>query len=215
MRLCQHSAHTVSLLCWYSCVREMGGGLDLRIDRDGDVPLGAQLAGRIRAAVESGPLRPGDRLPSVRELAEAARVNVNTARTVYARLESEGVVRSEHGRGTFVATGTPAGEVAVRRDLRRQIAQLEAALVRLPPPPEPTEPSQPARAALLSTADLEGIRDRLLERLDQLDLQRAEVMQQLEELGAEQRAPDAVSGAHAARRSTPSLAGARIRWVGA
>jgi DNA-binding transcriptional regulator YhcF (GntR family) len=193
----------------------MGGGLDLRIDRDGDVPLGAQLAGRIRTAVERRRLGPGDRLPSVRELADAAGVNVNTARAVYARLESEGVVRSEHGRGTFVATGTPAGEVAVRRDLRQQIAQLEAALVRLPPPPEPAEPTQPARAALLSTADLEAIRDRLLERLDQLDVQRAEVMQQLEELGSEQPAPGDVVGAPAPRRSTPSLAGARIRWVGA
>ena len=192
----------------------MGGGLDLRIDRDADIPLGAQLAGRIRAAVESGRLGPGDRLPSVRELAEAAGVNVNTARAVYSRLESEGVARSEHGRGTFVATRAPAGEAALRRDLRRQIAQLEAALVRLPPPPEPTEPAQPAGAALLSTADLEAIRDRLLERLDQLDAQRAEVMQRLEALGAEQPAPDEAA-APAARRSTPSLAGARIRWVGA
>ena len=193
----------------------MAGGLDLRIDRDGDAPLGAQLAERIQAAAGSGRLAPGDRLPSVRELAEAAGVNVNTARAVYARLESKGVVRSEHGRGTFVAAGTPAGEVAVRRELRRQIAQLEAALVRLPPPPEPTEPAQPARAALLSTADLEAIRDRLLERLDQLDLQRAEVLQRLEALGAEQPVPDEVAGGPAPRRSTPSLAGARIRWVGA
>lgn len=215
MQLCQHSPHTVPLLCWYSSVREMSDRLDLRIFRDGDAPLGAQLAGRIRAAVESGELGPGDLLPSVRALAEAAGVNVNTARAVYARLESEGAVRSEHGRGTFVASGTPAGEVAVRRDLRRQIAQLEAALVRLPPPPEPTEPAQPARAALLSTEDLEAIRDRLLERLDQLDAQRAEVMQRLEELGAEQPAQGAVAGAPAQRRSTPSLAGARIRWVGA
>jgi GntR family transcriptional regulator len=196
-------------------MREMGGGLDLRIDRDGDVPLGAQLAGRIRTAIESGRLGPGDRLPSVRELAEAANVNVNTARAVYARLESEGIVRSEHGRGTFVATGIPADEVSVRRELRRQIAQLEAALVRLPPPPEPTEPTKPARAALLSTADLEAIRDRLLERLEQLDLQRAEVMQRLQELGAEQPALGEVAGASPPRRSTPSLAGARIRWVGA
>jgi DNA-binding transcriptional regulator YhcF (GntR family) len=193
----------------------MGGALDLRIDRDGDLPLGAQLAGRIRTAVESRQLVPGDRLPSVRELADAAGVNVNTARAVYARLESEGIVRSEHGRGTFVATGRPAGDAAVRRDLRRQIAQLEAELVRLPPPPEPSEPAKPARAALLSTQDLEAIRDGLLERLDQLDLQRAEVMQRLEQLAAEQPAPDGGAAGPAPRRSTPSLAGARIRWVGA
>jgi DNA-binding transcriptional regulator YhcF (GntR family) len=193
----------------------MGDALDLRIDRDGHVPLGAQLADRIRTAVENRQLGPGDRLPSVRELAEAAGVNVNTARAVYARLESDGVVRSEQGRGTFVAAGSPAGEAAVRRDLRRQIAQLEAALVRLPPPPEPAEPDRPARAALLSTGDLAAIRDRLLERLDQLDVQRAEVMQRLEELGAERSAPEDAAREFAPRRSTPSLAGARIRWVGA
>jgi GntR family transcriptional regulator len=193
----------------------MGDALDLRIDRDGDVPLGAQLAGSIRAAVQKRQLGPGDRLPSVRELAEAAGVNVNTARAVYARLESEGVVRSEQGRGTFVAVGGPVGEAAVRRDLRRQIAQLEAALARLPPPPEPTEPDSPARAALLSTEDLEAIRDRLLERLDELDVQRAKLMQRLEELGAERSAPEDAALEPAPRRSTPSLAGARIRWVGA
>src|ERR687895_882124 len=129
----------------------MPTGLDLRVDRGAELSLGAQLAGRIRAAVRERALGPGDRLPSVRELAEAAGVNVNTARAVYARLESEGLVRSEHGRGTFVA-GEPAGDdAAARRDLRRQIAQLEARLVRLPPPPlraeEPHGPAPIGRAA--------------------------------------------------------------------
>ena len=193
----------------------MNAALDLRIDRNGALPLGEQLAGRIRAAVRDQTLTSGDRLPSVRELAEGAAVNVNTVRAVYARLESEGLVRSEHGRGTFVAGARALGDAAIRRDLHRQIAQLEAALVRLPPPPEPADPApRPARAALLSTEDLEAIRDRLLERLDQLDLQRAEVMQRLEELAAEPALADD-SSEPAERRSTPSLAGARIRWVGA
>jgi GntR family transcriptional regulator len=194
----------------------MADGLDLTVDRAAELPLGAQLAGLIRAGVRDGRIGPGDRLPSVRELAEAAGVNVNTVRTVYARLESEGLVRSEHGRGTFVS-GRPADDdAASRRDLRRQIAELEARLVRLPPPPLPTEEpsaSQPAgRAALLSTEDLEGVRDRLLERLDELDTQRAAVLERLEQLGieeAEERAPAA------SRRASTSLAGARIRWVGA
>jgi len=193
----------------------VNAALDLRIDRNGALPLGEQLAGRIRAAVRDQTLTSGDRLPSVRELAEGAAVNVNTVRAVYARLESEGLVRSEHGRGTFVAGARALGDAAIRRDLHRQIAQLEAALVRLPPPPEPADPApRPARAALLSTEDLEAIRDRLLERLDQLDLQRAEVMQRLEELAAEPAFTDE-SSEPAERRSTPSLAGARIRWVGA
>jgi DNA-binding transcriptional regulator YhcF (GntR family) len=182
------------------------------------MPLGAQLAGRIRAAVENGTLTTGDRLPSVRELADVAGVNVNTARAVYARLESEGLVNSEQGRGTFVAARGSAGGAATRRELHRQIAELEAALVRLPPPPlgpdEPNPVSRPGRAALLSTEDLEAVRDRLVVRLRELDVQRAEVLQRLDELGAEDERAVAAE-AMPPRRATPSLAGARIRWVGA
>ncbi|HMJ95828.1 MAG TPA: GntR family transcriptional regulator [Thermoleophilaceae bacterium] len=195
----------------------MPGKLDLSIDRGTGIPLGAQLAGRIRAAVQDGTLAPGERVPSVREFAEIAGVNVNTARAVYARLESEGLVRSEQGRGTFIAAGTAAGGAATRQQLHRQIAELEAALVRLPPPPLGPEDSQavtpPGRAALLSTEDLEAVRDRLVVRLHQLDAQRATVLQRLEELGAEDETTEVTEATP--RRATPSLAGARIRWVGA
>jgi GntR family transcriptional regulator len=192
----------------------MGNGLDLSVDRGAEMPLGAQLAARIKDAVRDGTLGTGDRLPSVREVAEAAGVNVNTARAVYARLESEGFVRSEHGRGTFVAEGTPRDETTTRRELRRQIARLEAALVRLPPPPLPAESPHRSTppAALLSTEDLEGVRDRLLERLQELDEQRAAVLESLEQLGVE---GSPTQEAAPPRRATPSLAGARIRWVGA
>jgi DNA-binding transcriptional regulator YhcF (GntR family) len=193
----------------------MAGELDLTVDREAELPIGAQLAARIRAALRDGALGAGDRLPSVRELAESAGVNVNTVRAVYARLESDGLVRSEHGRGTFVS-GMPAGDdAATRRELRRQIAELEGRLVRLPPPPLPQEETPAPRrgsAALLSTEDLETVRDRLLERLDELDTQRAVVLERLEQLGledVEDRSPEL------SRRATPSLAGARIRWVGA
>jgi DNA-binding transcriptional regulator YhcF (GntR family) len=196
----------------------MAEGLELTIDRGAELPLGAQLAARIRAAVRERKLGPGDRLPSVRDLAETAGVNVNTVRAVYARLESEGLVRSEQGRGTFVAGPAPGDDPATRRQLRAQIAELEARLVRLPPPPLPAEePGTPApagRAALLSTSDLEAVRDQLLERLDELDTQRAAVLERLEELGLEEEETEERAAAPS-RRATPSLAGARIRWVGA
>jgi DNA-binding transcriptional regulator YhcF (GntR family) len=196
----------------------MWGELDLSVDRGTGIPLGVQLAGRIRTAVQNGGLGPGARVPSVRELADIAGVNVNTARAVYARLESEGVVRSEQGRGTFVAERASAGGAATRQQLHRQIAELEAALVRMPPPPLASDDSNPVptpgRAALLSTEDLEAVRDRLVVRLRELDVQRAEVLQRLGELGAEDETSVAAEPIPP-RRASPSLAGARIRWVGA
>jgi GntR family transcriptional regulator len=82
---------------------------DLELERSSDVPLGTQLAWKLRAAVAGGAMRAGDRLPPVRELAAAAGVNVNTVRAVYARLAKQGVIVSEHGRGTFVADGPRRG----------------------------------------------------------------------------------------------------------
>ena len=142
--------------------------LDLTVDRaSGTARRPARRAASERRC-RTARSAPGDRLPSVRELADVAGVNVNTARAVYARLESEGLVRSEQGRGTFVAAQGSAGGAATRRELHRQIAELEAALVRLPPPPLSPEGSghTAARAAaLLSTEDLEAVRDRLVARL--------------------------------------------------
>jgi DNA-binding transcriptional regulator YhcF (GntR family) len=191
----------------------MPSALNLAVDRRAGVPLGVQLAAHIRAALRDGTLAPGDRLPSVRELAEAAGVNVNTVRAVYARLEAEGIARGEQGRGTFVA-GPPSDEAATRRELHRQIAQLETALARLPPAPVLAGEQAGARKrpgpALLSTEGLEAVRDELLARLGELDAQRAAVLKRLEQLGVEETAAETTS-----RRGTPSLAGARIRWVGA
>src|SRR3954454_6198220 len=77
------------------------------LNRDGDVPLGTQLAWQVQALIVNGRLRPGEQLPSVRRLAEVAGVNVNTVRAVYERLEGEGFVSTQHGRGTFVAENVP------------------------------------------------------------------------------------------------------------
>jgi DNA-binding transcriptional regulator YhcF (GntR family) len=76
--------------------------------RSDDLPVGAQLAWRVRVLIASGQLRAGDRLPGVRELAGAATVNVNTARAVYRRLEDDGLIVSRQGLGTFVADDAPA-----------------------------------------------------------------------------------------------------------
>lgn len=78
-----------------------------------EIPVGLQLAWRLRALIVAGRLAGGDRMPSVRTMADWAAVNVNTVRGVYSRLEDEGLVVTRHGRGTFVAaaaSGSPETE---------------------------------------------------------------------------------------------------------
>jgi len=82
-------------------------GLDLggvAIDRDAEVPIGVQLAWALRARIADGLLAPGARLPGLRDVAEQLAINVNTVRAVYQRLEREGLIESQQGVGTFVAS---------------------------------------------------------------------------------------------------------------
>ena len=89
--------------------------LDLKVDRSSDLSPGLQLSWGLRALVASGRLGPGERLPSVRDLAARAGVNVNTARAAYRRLEREGLVVLRHGLGTFVAERAEPAAPAVER----------------------------------------------------------------------------------------------------
>ncbi len=73
------------------------------VDRELPVPLGTQLRGLIEFGVGLGTLRSGDRLPSVRELADHLGVAPMTVAQVYAELKAAGVIISRTGSGTFVA----------------------------------------------------------------------------------------------------------------
>jgi GntR family transcriptional regulator len=66
-----------------------------------------QLAEQLRRTIAMGAVRPGERLPTIRELAVQARVNRNTAARVIQRLEAEGLVRTRVGQGTFVEESVP------------------------------------------------------------------------------------------------------------
>lgn len=74
----------------------------IRFDDDG-TPIYLQIVRNIKAAIISGSLRGGDKMPSVREGAEAYRVNPNTMHRVLGELEREGIIFSTRGVGFFVA----------------------------------------------------------------------------------------------------------------
>jgi len=77
--------------------------VEISIDRGSEIPLGVQLAWALRARISDGTFTPGQRLPGLRELADATSVNINTVRTVYQRLDQQGLIDSQQGSGTFVA----------------------------------------------------------------------------------------------------------------
>lgn len=74
---------------------------------DGNGPLYEQLYRSLRAAILTGRLRPRARLPSTRELAEAAEVSRNTVLAAYQQLFAEGYVSGRVGSGTFVSEELP------------------------------------------------------------------------------------------------------------
>jgi len=75
----------------------------LRIERGSATPVSRQIADQIASLCAAGKLKPGERLPSVRELARELAVNQNTVLRVYERLTGEGLLVRRHGQGTFVA----------------------------------------------------------------------------------------------------------------
>jgi GntR family transcriptional regulator len=76
------------------------------IDPRDSTPIYAQIERGLRAGIAAGRLRPGDQLPTVRQLAVELRVNANTVARVYADLERNGVLETRRGVGSFV-TASP------------------------------------------------------------------------------------------------------------
>jgi GntR family transcriptional regulator len=88
------------------------------IDTRDPTPIYAQLERGLRAAIATGRIRPGDQLPTVREMAVDLRINANTVARVYAELERAGVLETRRGVGSFVSA-TPAQAHPPREHDRR------------------------------------------------------------------------------------------------
>jgi GntR family transcriptional regulator len=92
----------------------------IRVDATLPTPIWNQIEESVRYLVASGALRPGDVLPSVRDLARDQRINPNTVAKAYQRLVEAEILETRRGEGTFVAEHPPAMPAAEKTRLLRE-----------------------------------------------------------------------------------------------
>jgi len=100
--------------------------LHLQLDQHNGAPVYRQMMDQIKYYIASGALKPGQQLPSIRELARRLAVNPTTVVKAYNELQHEAVIDTKHGKGAFVAEGAARMsrsqcEKALRR-IARQLA---------------------------------------------------------------------------------------------
>ncbi|MDX6228005.1 MAG: hypothetical protein QOI76_1395 [Frankiales bacterium] len=105
--------------------------LNFRIETTSGLAPYVQVVQQVKQALRLGWLQPGDKLPTVHEVAATVAINPNTVQKAYRELELEGLVVGRPGQGTFVARSlsqsTPEALTALGRRLERWIAAARAA----------------------------------------------------------------------------------------
>lgn len=103
--------------------------VEYRIDRHSGVATYVQIVQQTKQALRLGLLRPGDRLPTAREVVEATAINPNTVLKAYRELEREGLVEARRGLGTFVrrSLGTAPADSPLRGELEQWADRARAA----------------------------------------------------------------------------------------
>ena len=86
-------------------------------------PMYLQIMEQIKQRVAVNDWPPGYRLPSIRELSVAARVSVITVKRAYLELEREGLIVTQHGKGSWVADQVDAGRPRLERETQDHLKQ--------------------------------------------------------------------------------------------
>jgi len=122
---------------------------DIEVDRASVLPPFLQIARSLTSDIRRGRLRPGDRLPGSRHLAEAVHVHRNTILAAYGELVAEGWLEARQGRGTFVPRGIPEpDDRRLPRDGRRPRGTLGRSGFPVPGGPEVYRPPVLPRGTL-------------------------------------------------------------------
>ncbi|MBT2292588.1 GntR family transcriptional regulator [Paenibacillus albidus] len=74
----------------------------MKIEFDNNLPIYLQIMNYLKGEIVTGKLGPGDKIPSVRELAGELQINPNTVQRTFQELEREGIVETRRGMGRYV-----------------------------------------------------------------------------------------------------------------
>jgi len=97
--------------------------IDIKLDLKSGVPFYRQVIDQVKAAIATESLSPGDRLPTVRQLAVDLSINPNTVSRAYTELELTGLVETQMGSGTFVGSRPVERNNVERRRVLDQLCQ--------------------------------------------------------------------------------------------
>lgn len=95
--------------------------MNIEINFQTHIPIYIQIMDQIKHKIAASELSPGDQLPTVRQMAADLRVNFNTIARAYRLMDEDGIISTQHGRGTFILD-LPTGEEADKirqQDLER------------------------------------------------------------------------------------------------
>ncbi len=97
--------------------------IQFEIHPSSGIPIYRQIMDQVRAMIASSRLRPGEMLPSVRQLSKELQVNMMTISKAYARLEAEGFIERVRGTGMRVLAQRKAGSVSDRQEDLRELVE--------------------------------------------------------------------------------------------
>lgn len=100
--------------------------MQYRIDGGSRLPIYQQVVRQVREGIARGDLKPGEQLPSVRQLSRDLVVNPNTIARAYTELEREGLLTNRPGKGVFVAE--PRAELTDEARRRRLLESVDRLL---------------------------------------------------------------------------------------
>lgn len=102
-------------------------GFVLKLDLRSGVPVYRQIIDQVLGGIASGALKPGDQVPTVRQLAVDLAINPNTVVRAYRELEIREVLTTQQGTGTFITDKKPPEKNELEH--RRRVAQLAGELL--------------------------------------------------------------------------------------